>query len=68
MNWDERHEMREDAKHKELRCDVCQKWVDEMDITIIEGLQVCGCCDDLASLRIQGFIRQANEMTKELVL
>ena len=60
--------MREDAKHKELRCDVCNKWRDELDIEIVEDLHVCGDCNDLVSLRRGGFIRQANEMIKELVL
>lgn len=67
MDLDERFSMNEEGKHKELQCDICNKWVDEFDIEIIEDLQVGVCCLDLTALRIGGFLKSAHETVRQLV-
>jgi len=67
MDLDERFSMNEKGRHKELRCDICNKWADEFDMEIIQDLQVCVHCADFTFLRIEGFLKSARETVRQLI-
>lgn len=67
MNLDDKWVMNEQGRHKECKCDVCKKWVDEFNVEILEDLQVCFSCNNLAMLRLDGFLKSASDTVRQLV-